>query len=74
MIKIIFNRKKCIGCGYCEDMSPNNWKMNLDDGKSDLINSIENKGIYTAYIDYDELDANLDAAKSCPVNIITVEF
>ncbi len=74
MIKIVFNRKKCIGCGYCEDLSPNNWEMDLSDGKSNLLNSVNHKEVYIAYVDYEELDANINAAKSCPVNVISVEY
>ncbi len=74
MPKIKFNRKKCIGCGYCEDLSPANWAMNINDGKSDLINSIYTKNLHIAEIEFHELDANFNAANSCPVGIIEVEI
>lgn len=73
MIRITHHRIKCIGCGYCEEFAPFRWKMNGKDGKSDLIGAKGKKEIYTLQVTDDELDANIEAADSCPVNIIKVE-
>ncbi len=73
MPKITFQRQKCVGCGYCEEIAPLQWKMNLKDGRSNLINATKIKQIYYTFIDYDELDINVAAAKACPVNIIKID-
>lgn len=73
MPKIIFQRKKCIGCGYCEEMVPSRWQMNINDGKSNLLEATQKRDIHTAIIDFDELDINTEVAQACPVKVIRVE-
>ncbi len=73
MIRIIQQRIKCIGCGNCEDVAQNNWKMNDADGKADLLGAKENKGFYTIISSDDDYEPNLEAQKICPVKIIRVE-
>ena len=73
MIRISHHRKKCIGCNYCVEAAPYRWVMNDDDGKSNLLDSKENKGIYIFVTSDDEYEDNNEAANLCPVNIIRVE-
>lgn len=73
MIRITHHRIKCIGCNYCVEAAPYRWRMNEADGKSNLIEAKEKKGIYTALVTDDEYDDNMEAARICPVNIIKVE-
>jgi len=73
VVRITHHRIKCIGCGYCEEAAPFRWRMNGNDGKSDLLGAKGKKEIYTTQVTDDELEANLEAAESCPVNIIRVE-
>jgi len=73
MIRITHQRSKCIGCYYCVEVAPNNWKMNTEDGKAMLLNANEKKGFYTTVTGDDDLDNNIDAAEVCPVKIIKVE-
>jgi len=73
MIRIIHQRNKCIGCNYCEEVAPYRWQMNETDGKSDLLDSKQKKGIYISIVGDDEYDDNIEAANICPVNIIRVE-
>jgi ferredoxin len=47
--------------------------MDDTDGKSNLRDGREKKGIYTATAGDDEYDQNREAAEICPVNIIRVE-
>jgi len=73
MIRIIHYRKKCIGCNYCVEAAPSRWKMNDSDGKSNLIEGKEKKGIFIVVTTDDEFEQNNEAAQLCPVNIIKVE-
>lgn len=73
MVIITQQREKCIGCNYCVEEAPERWVMSQKDGKSILVDSIPNKGFYTVRVHDEEYDANLNAAKSCPVNIIHIK-
>ncbi|MCU0431258.1 MAG: ferredoxin [Cytophagaceae bacterium] len=71
-IVVTHQRDKCIGCNYCVELAPDNWRMSKKDGKSVLLNSVDKKGFHTTYIKPEEEEANRLAAKACPVNIIQV--
>jgi ferredoxin len=74
--KIIISHKRndCIGCGSCAAICPKNWKMNNEDGKSDLIGGeMQKNGIVTGEIDQADYDDNKFAAKTCPVRIIKLD-
>jgi ferredoxin len=73
MVRIFHQRIKCIGCNYCAEVAPYRWQMNETDGKCNLTDGAENKGIYTAVVGNDEYAANREAAEVCPVNIIRTE-
>ena len=47
--------------------------MSKKDGKATLIDGKNKKGFYTAVVGDDEYEANISAAKVCPVKIIRVE-
>ncbi len=69
--KIIQNRDECIGCSACVAVAPKSWEMK-DDNKAFLKGSKKNPNeIYT--LETDDLEKNLDAAESCPVNCIHIE-
>ncbi len=74
MIRIIHQRAKCIGCNYCAEVAPSRWYMDENDGKSNLIDAKEKKGIFIVITTDDEYEENLEAAEICPVNIIKVEI
>ena len=73
MIRISHHRKKCIGCNYCVEAAQYWWSMDNTDGKSNLLESKEKKGIYIVVCSDDEYEDNSEAAELCPVNIIRVE-
>lgn len=73
MIRITHQRGKCIGCSYCIEAAPSRWEMDKSDGKCNLKESTEKKGIFIAITGNDEYDENIEAAEICPVNIIRVE-
>ena len=58
--KIIQNREKCIGCGSCVAICPDNWQMN-EDGKAAPIE-----------IEIEELGCNKEAERGCPVQCIGI--
>ena len=74
MVVITLQRKKCIGCNYCVELAPEQFRMSKKDGKSVLLHSKEKKGFYTLK-SHDEqiLEANQEASKACPVKIIDVK-
>lgn len=61
-LKIVQNRKKCIGCGACAVICPANWFMD-DDGKASYKKTIIEKG---------EEACNKVAAGVCPLRIIKI--
>ncbi len=73
MIRILFQRGKCIGCNVCVEVAPNRWRISKKDGRSNLIDGKEKKGMYKAVVSNDEYAQNLEASVNCPVNIIKIE-
>ncbi|TXH23144.1 MAG: ferredoxin [Chitinophagaceae bacterium] len=72
MITVTLQRDKCIGCNYCREHAPNCFTMSKKDGKAILIHSKDKRGFHTVKLHHEELDACMNAAKACPVNIIKV--
>jgi ferredoxin len=54
------------------EQAPERWIMSKKDGKSILLESVENKEFFIAKVHDSELNENNNAAKSCPVKIIKV--
>ena len=73
MVRIIFQRAKCIGCGSCVEVAPDRWKMNNLDGKSILIDAKGKKGFFTIELTDDEYQENKEAESICPMHIIRIE-
>ena len=59
-MKIIIDEDACIGCGVCESVCPDVFKMN-DEGKAELV------------IDTSDADCVNEAVEQCPVTCITIE-
>ena len=74
MITVTQQRAKCIGCNYCVELAPEYWCMSKKDGKAVLVGSTDKKGFHSLKLRDDEADANVKAAKACPVNIISIVF
>ena len=59
MSKIIFESERCIGCGYCFSIAPNNFECN-DEGRANMIS--------------DKItDEAIEASEGCPVSAILIE-
>ncbi len=74
MIIITLQRKKCIGCNYCVEFAPEQYRISKKDGKSVLLQSVEKRGFHTLKSsDKSILEVNLKAKEACPVKIISVK-
>ena len=70
VMKIIHEKKKCIGCGLCVTLCGDFWQMG-EDGKSELLNSKKNNdGNYE--LEINDTGCNQEAAEGCPVQCIHV--
>jgi ferredoxin len=72
MIKVIHLRHKCIGCNACVEAAPEHWIMSKNDGKSYLKKAKRKGNYYILELPEWEYEANDEAARNCPVNIIQV--
>ena len=74
MVIITLQRAKCIGCNYCVELSPAQFRMSKKDGKAVLLKSIAKKGFHTIKSSDDTIfESSLKAKEACPVKIIEVK-
>lgn len=74
MVIITLQRDKCIGCNYCVELAPEQFRMSKKDGKSVLLHSKNKKGFHTVKSNDELIFDDCDkAAKACPVKIISVK-
>ncbi|MBC8051769.1 MAG: ferredoxin [Sphingobacteriaceae bacterium] len=73
MVQIIFYRQKCIGCNACVEAAFSRWRISQKDGKCNLIDGREKKGIYIAMVNAAEIGPNKIAEQNCPVRCIKVQ-
>ena len=62
LYEIEYDREGCIGAAACELTCPENWKLG-EDGKADFKKK---------YLKKEDFEKNMEAAKSCPVNVIHI--
>jgi ferredoxin len=75
MVIVTLQRQKCIGCNYCVEVAPEQFRMSQKDGKSSLINSYERKGFHTLKESDNEIFEQVQqAADLCPAKIISVKI
>lgn len=72
MAKIILERAKCIGCGSCEALCPQYWKLG-GEGKAELLNSKKREGSEDWELELEDVGCNREAAETCPVQCIRIE-
>jgi ferredoxin len=72
MAKLIHYRQKCIGCGVCQEMQPEIWRMSKKDGKAVLLQAQLKKDISILLIHSSQVPLSAETATACPVNIIKV--
>ena len=59
MKKVVLNEDRCIGCGACMSVAPDNFTFS-DEGRAEMI-------------DDTITDAAIEASEMCPVSAITIE-
>ncbi len=69
--KIVYVKNECIGAFACIAAEPGTWKESVEGDKADLIEGV-NEGDEVYVKEVDELDNNMEAAQSCPVNCIHI--
>lgn len=74
-LKIIYERKGCIGAAACAAIDPENFVMN-DDGKADLTNAKQRPdGKWEKIVEVateEDKERIINGAKGCPVEVIEV--
>ena len=72
-MKVTIDRENCIGCGACEAVCPEVFKL-ADDGKSSIAEKYQKDGPDKGEIDEEELASCVESARdSCPVEVISIE-
>lgn len=71
MGKIILNRKACIGCSICMELMPEIFKINIEDGKAQIISKVlaDIQTLTNPLI----TDILAESVKKCPVEAITIK-
>ncbi len=70
--KIEHDRPNCIACASCWIIFPKFWKEG-EEGKSDIIGGKRRgDGWEEVYFEEEDKQGNMDAAESCPVNVIHI--
>ncbi len=70
-MKVIFERKQCIGCGTCAALCPKYWEMGEGD-KARLKDAEVNPKTNNKELEVEEIGCNQEAADSCPVECIYI--
>lgn len=72
-MKIIHQRKKCIGCGACTVVCPKLWKIDQD-GRASLVSHEAQYDLETdeGTLEVKEIDCAQDAADVCPSQCILI--
>ena len=60
---IEYDRDGCIGAGSCVGACPDNWQMDTNDNKANVLKKD---------IEEDEFQKNKEAAEACPVGVINI--
>ena len=71
-MKIVHERKKCIGCGSCVVLCPKYWKMG-ESGKAHLIGSELEKKTQIETLKINKIGCNNEAVDVCPVQCIHIK-
>jgi len=71
-MKVTVDRENCIGCGACEAICPEVFKL-ADDGKSSIVEKYQKGSSDKGEVE-EEFASCVESAKdSCPVEAISIE-
>ncbi len=70
MPKLVQYREQCIGCGICQEMQPDIWRMSKKDGKATLMNAQQKKNVHILSIPDFMLEISQKLIEACPARII----
>lgn len=70
-MKIILERKKCIGCGSCVALCSKYWEL-ADDGLARIKGGKINSQSGNDELEVKSSECNQEAADACPVQIIKI--
>jgi ferredoxin len=70
MAKLIHYRSKCIGCGVCQELQPDVWRMSKKDGKAVLLNATAKKDVFILSLHTSNVESSRRTAEACPAHII----
>ena len=71
-MKVSIDRESCIGCGVCEALCPEVFKL-LDDGKSGIVEKYRKGSLGEGEVSDDLASCVENAKTSCPVEVIKTE-
>jgi ferredoxin len=71
-MEISIDREGCIGCGVCEAMCPEVFKL-LEDGKSGIVEKYRKRSLGEGEVGDDSTSCVEYARDSCPVEVIKTE-
>lgn len=72
MNKILYSRKKCIGCGICSSEASHIWGISSVDGKADLLDAEFKNNNYFRALWEDEKPIMEKITEYCPVKAIQI--
>lgn len=73
MKKLILDRSKCAGCGFCHSSCPKLFELK-EDGKSHIIGSkLREDGKEELELKEEDLECAQSAVDICPMKIIEIE-
>lgn len=70
-LKVAIDRENCIGCGSCEALCPEVFRL-LDDCKSSIVEAYRNGSPAQGSVDASLAECVNTAKDSCPVQVISV--
>ena len=71
-MKISINKDHCIGCGVCEALCPEVFKLS-DEGKSSVVEKYRTSSQEKGEVDEELVPCVKNAKESCPVEAIILE-
>jgi len=71
-MKVFIDREDCIGCGVCEALCPEVFKL-LEDGKSGIVEKYRRGSLGEGEVGNDLTSCVENARDSCPVEVIKTE-